>query len=101
MIAMPGLLGRADRSYSLNAVQLGRLRMSVDECIDNYPHMAEEIFRTSRISFRGKWRSKYDKEKLRTEIEKIVQKKLPPITKDERTDERFKRFPSPEDLCKT
>ncbi|OCK91990.1 uncharacterized protein K441DRAFT_463573, partial [Cenococcum geophilum 1.58] len=28
----------------LNAIMLGRLRMSVDECIEKYPEMAKNIF---------------------------------------------------------
>ncbi|KAF8853923.1 FabD/lysophospholipase-like protein, partial [Acephala macrosclerotiorum] len=28
----------------LNAIMLGRLRMSVEECLDQYPRMAENVF---------------------------------------------------------
>ena len=105
MIVKSEVLFRADRFRSLNAVQLGRLRMSVDECIDSYPRMAENVFGRSRLSFRGVWRSRFSADKLKTEIENIVQLKLPLVTNDEQIDtpidERFKRFPSPDDLCKT
>ncbi|XTI93327.1 hypothetical protein V2W45_1215471, partial [Cenococcum geophilum] len=56
----------------LNAIMLGRLRMSVDECIEKYPEMAKNIFGKSRMSLKGLINDKYDHNNLQREIQKIV-----------------------------
>ncbi|KAI3320729.1 FabD/lysophospholipase-like protein [Xylariaceae sp. AK1471] len=81
----------------LAAIMLGRLRMSVDECINRYPTMAKKVFGKERVSFKGILRDRYDAKNLEEEIRSIVHERLP---KDGR-DALCSRFPSPEDLCKT
>ena len=79
---------------------LGRLRMSVDECIEKYPEMAKNIFGKSRMSLRGLINDKYDHNNLQREIQKIVDGRLPDQTS--RGDFKdFRAYNSPDDLCRT
>jgi hypothetical protein len=74
---------------------LGRLRMSANQCVRNYPSMASKIFSNPRMQFKGWPRNKYDANVLQNAIDDIVQL---------RTDGRGKRltkFASPDDLCRT
>lgn len=77
---------------------LGRLRMSVDECISRYPEMSRSIFSTKKpFSFGGLVKDKYPATKLKNAIEDVVLERLP---QQEQTDECL-QMKSPEDLCKT
>ena len=64
----------------LIAIMLGRLRMNVDECIEDYKRMGGIIFGRPRLfSMRGPLpanRSKYDHEKLKVAVEAIVNHRL-------------------------
>ncbi|KAI0900204.1 FabD/lysophospholipase-like protein [Annulohypoxylon nitens] len=80
----------------LGALMIGRLRMSVDECIDRYPSMSKRIFQP-RISLGGAWRSKYNSRGLEEEMKAIVDERL----RREEGDAKFWRLESPDDLCKT
>jgi hypothetical protein len=74
---------------------LGRLRMSADQCVQNYPSMASKIFSNARLQFKGWPRNKYDAKVLEDAIDKIVQL---------RTDGKkghLATFESPDDLCRT
>jgi hypothetical protein len=59
---------------------LGRLRMNVDECIEDYKRMGDLIFGRPRLfSMRGPLpanRSKYNHEKLKEAVEAIVNHRL-------------------------
>lgn len=77
---------------------LGRLRMSVDECISRYPEMSRSIFGTKKpLSFGGLMKDKYPATNLKNVIEDIVFEHLP---EQKQTDECL-QMKSPEDLCKT
>jgi len=76
---------------------LGRLRMSVEECISRYPTMAWNIFGRKRISLAGAWRNKYDAKYLEAELKAIVEERL----REGESDERFRKLAAPSDLCKT
>jgi hypothetical protein len=74
---------------------LGRLRMSVDQCVYQYPAMATRIFSKPRWQVKGWPKNKYDAKNLENTITDIVQarggKERPPYT----------AFRSPDDLCRT
>jgi hypothetical protein len=74
---------------------LGRLRMSANQCVKNYPSMASKIFSNPRVQFKGWPSNKYDANVLQNAICDIVHL---------RTDGKGKRltkFASPDDLCRT
>lgn len=55
------------------AVLLGRLRLSVDECLDIYSELSEQVFATQRFgNGRGIIRSRYD----HTILERVIKEKL-------------------------
>lgn len=55
---------------------LGRLKMSVDECIDAYAKLADLVFvkKRQRISFTGKIQSRYDSDTLVAVIKSMIYK---------------------------
>src|SRR5262245_12248070 len=64
----------------LIAIMLGRLRMSVGECIANYLELSKEVFNIDRaivgvIPTRGD-RARFDATRLETVIKKIIKEKL-------------------------
>jgi hypothetical protein len=82
--------------FSLIAIMLGRLRMSVDECIETYEDMMPKIFpikkATGYMEKAGDWGHKvynlfkdgelYGHRILENEIQKLIEKKLPKEGKD-------------------
>ena len=58
---------------------LGRLEMSVDECIQAYSTMSREVFKTkwykTRIGPTGEVQGRFDTQRLEQEIRKIVEAK--------------------------
>ena len=84
---------------SLNAIMLGRLRMKLEDCIERYPNLCQNIFCAPRLHFNGLWRSKHAAERLEQEIEGVIREKTP---HDERDDSQSKwgGYRSPEDLCR-
>jgi hypothetical protein len=75
---------------------LGRLRMSVDQCVLKYPSMATKIFSNPRLQIKGWPKAKYDAKNLQSTINDIVQARLGCKDKDPYT-----AFHSPDDLCRT
>jgi patatin-like phospholipase/acyl hydrolase len=62
----------------LIAIMLGRLEMSVDQCIEAYTTLSEEIFAKEskarfRFSLRGDLKSQFDAKRLEKAIMKILQ----------------------------
>ena len=58
---------------------LGRLEMNVDECIECYKSLADDVFSTPLHTFpvgmNGKIRSKFDAEKLERSIRDVMARK--------------------------
>jgi hypothetical protein len=58
---------------------LGRLKMTVQECIDAYTELMEEVFakkeNISRIGFTGRVKAQFSSAVLRGAIEKVLTKK--------------------------
>jgi patatin-like phospholipase/acyl hydrolase len=63
----------------LIAIMLGRLQMSVDECIEKYTELSRKVFRTSwyetTVGITGNLNARYDTKALMEEIQKIVEEK--------------------------
>lgn len=77
---------------------LGRLRMSVAECLEPYRDMAKNVFgHKQRFAFGGLAKDRYDPKNLERQIQEIVRSR---IGTDE-TDDRFLKMPAPKDLCRT
>ncbi|KAH3957851.1 hypothetical protein HBI62_038030 [Parastagonospora nodorum] len=79
----------------LSAIMLGRLRMSVDQCVRNYPDMVTKIFDKKRLQIKGWPKAKYSATGLETTIKEIVR------TRNGKDKDRYVNFKSPDDLCKT
>ena len=56
---------------------LGRLRMSIDECIDAYLSLSDRIFQKKRhrVTVNGKLQGRFDSEALAQAIKEVVAKK--------------------------
>lgn len=69
----------ANFANSLIAIMLSRLRMTIDDCIEEYANMGADIFGSPRIfSMRGPipWkREKYDYRKLEAAIKDVVNRR--------------------------
>lgn len=77
---------------------LGRLRMSVVECLDPYRDLAQKVFgHKQRFAFGGLVKDRYDPKNLEQQIKEIVGSRIG----TEETDEEFLKMPAPEDLCRT
>jgi hypothetical protein len=85
----------------LIAIMLGRLRMNVDECIEDYKTMGGIIFGRPRLfSMRGPLpanRSKYDHEKLKGAVEAVVNQRL--VGHGDHLGDHT--FPSSQERCRT
>jgi len=76
---------------------LGRLRMSVEQCVLHYPSMASKIFsKPHRFQFKGWPRSKYEAKPLEDAIKEIVRARG-----NNKEREPYTTFSSPDDLCRT
>jgi len=84
----------------LNALLLGRLRMSTKEALELYPAFAQAVFGTPksklRIPFQGGRSTRYSAAAMESEIKKIVQNKL-----KEEGGADSPMLDSREDACKT
>lgn len=92
----------------LNALQLGRLRMNVSDCVDRYPQMATDVFGNWRLSFWGAARPRYACFKLINAVQEIIDSRKPHSLREklnrERPDSEYDkpdRFPVEDDLCRT
>jgi hypothetical protein len=59
---------------SLIAIMLGRLQMTVDECIDAYISLSDRIFqkRRHRVTIKGNIQGRFDSDELERAIKEIV-----------------------------
>lgn len=81
---------------------LGRLRMSVDECLQEYPRIAESAFGTRNSLIRRiRHGAKYDAAPLVQEIERLVAERSHPKPPREPGNYAYENYPSPLDLCGT
>ena len=67
------------RLVSIIAIMLGRLRMSVDECIVAYQDLSTTVFRKTAISpvkVNGKIKSRFDTDSLEKAMKKTVRDRL-------------------------
>jgi len=53
---------------------LGRLRMTIDECIDAYLSLSDQIFQKKRhrVTIKGNIQGRFDSEELAQAVKKIV-----------------------------
>jgi len=58
----------------LIAIMLGRLRMSVDECINAYVSLSDRIFHKGRhrVTIKGKIQGRFDSEELARAVREVV-----------------------------
>ncbi|KAG9672833.1 phospholipase, patatin family protein, partial [Aureobasidium melanogenum] len=59
----------------LIAIMLGRLEMSVDECIKTYTELSKDVFHKTRripIGFKGDLKERYDSEALEQAVKKVL-----------------------------
>lgn len=79
--------------------------MSVEECLVNYPKLAEDVFgkkRSITTQIRKGSRTKYDSGTLEKAINDIVESRIPENGKPPRQKPYdYLDFRSPEDLCRT
>jgi hypothetical protein len=67
-------------SFSLIAVMLGRLRMSVADCITAYLSLSDRVFRKTRhrVTVNGQVQGRFDAEELARAVREVVkQQDLP------------------------
>jgi hypothetical protein len=85
----------------LISIMLGRLRMSVDDCMEEYERLAGDVFGHRRwASVRGPipWpRDKYDGKRIQRAVEAVMDRRMSPA---ERT-VGAGNFSSPPGLCRT
>lgn len=53
---------------------LGRLKMSIDECIDAYLSLSDQIFQKKRhgVTIKGKIQGRFDSEELARAVKEVV-----------------------------
>ena len=58
----------------LIAVMLGRLRMTVDDCINAYTSLSDEVFekKSHRVNINGKLQGRFDAAELERAVKKIL-----------------------------
>lgn len=62
---------------------LGRLEMTIDECIDAYLSLSDQVFqkKAHRVTIQGKIQGRFDSKKLEEVVKEVVRKrKLPEDT---------------------
>lgn len=85
----------------LNGIMLGRLRMSVDDCIARYPSLAKKVFGKKRsIARRLVTGAKFNEANLEAAIKEIVQSRVPQSSTHP-SSPVYHNYASPGDLCKT
>jgi hypothetical protein len=60
--------------HSLIAIMLGRLQMTVDDCIDAYVSLSDKVFqkRRHRVTIKGNVQERFDPDELERAIKGIV-----------------------------
>lgn len=58
----------------LIAIMLGRLRMTVDDCIDAYTSLSDKVFekKSHRVTVKGKLQGRFDKVELEGAVKQIL-----------------------------
>jgi predicted acylesterase/phospholipase RssA len=61
-------------SASLIAIMLGRLKMSIDECIDAYLSLSDRVFQKKRhrVTAKGNIQGRFDSEELARAVKEVV-----------------------------
>lgn len=57
---------------------LGRLRMSVEECIEAYIKLSERVFQQKHVSpvtIKGKMKARYSSEELQNAVQEVIQER--------------------------
>ena len=56
---------------------LGRLKMSIDECIDAYLSLSDRVFQKKihRVTIKGKIQGRFDSEELKRAVKDVVTKR--------------------------
>ncbi|KAG9241081.1 hypothetical protein BJ878DRAFT_570482 [Calycina marina] len=59
----------------LIAIMLGRLRMSIDDCIDAYLYLSDRIFQKKRhrVTVKGDIQGRFDSDELVRAVKEVVQ----------------------------
>lgn len=59
---------------SLIAIMLGRLKMSVDECIDAYLSIMDRVFKKKqhRVTIKGKLQGRFDSDELAEAAKEVI-----------------------------
>ncbi|EXA32212.1 hypothetical protein FOVG_16583 [Fusarium oxysporum f. sp. pisi HDV247] len=75
----------------LIAVMLGRLRMTVDECIDAYTSLSDKVFekKSHKVNIKGKLKGRFDAAELERSIKRIL------VARDLSEDTLLKDFDAP------
>jgi hypothetical protein len=63
----------------LIAIMLGRLRMSVDDCIDEYKSLSSRVFTKVHhfgVNYRGETQGKFDDEALKEGIRSLLERRV-------------------------
>ena len=62
--------------FSLIAIMLGRLRMSISECIDAYLSLSDRVFRKKRhrVTIMGEIQGRFDSDELARAVKEIVER---------------------------
>lgn len=65
---------RSVLTLRLVAVMLGRLRMSVADCIAEYLSLSNQVFRKTRhrVTVKGKVQGRFDSEELARAVKKVI-----------------------------
>ena len=58
----------------LIAIMLGRLRMTIDECIDAYTSLSDKVFekKSHRVNIKGKLQGRFDAAELERTVKRIL-----------------------------
>lgn len=56
---------------------LGRLKMTIDECIDAYLSLSDQVFqkKAHRVTIQGKIQGRFDSKKLEEVVKEVVRKR--------------------------
>jgi len=62
--------------FRLIAIMLGRLRMSINECIDAYLSLSDRVFRKKRhrVTIKGEIQGRFDSDELARAVKEIVKR---------------------------
>jgi hypothetical protein len=60
----------------LIAIMLGRLKMSIDECIEAYLQLSDRVFKKKRhrVTVKGKIQGRFDSDELERAVKEVIAK---------------------------